>query len=112
MDKLAEFFQEDNRRFSATRLAFLAWIFGVLVGWGIDTTQHNYKMADIPQSVQVLIAVLMTGKVAQKFSEEKPNVDTTKVQIVDGRQRSATNAEDNNVSIGSAKLMTKRETFI
>ena len=97
MNKLAEFFQEDNGSFSATRLAFLAWIFGVLIGWGIDTAQHNYKMADIPPSVQVLIGVLMTGKVAQKFREEQPNTDATKVQIVDERQRSATNPEGNNV---------------
>ena len=49
MNKLAEFFQESNGTFSATRLAFLAWIFGVLIGWGTDTVQHEYKMAEIPQ---------------------------------------------------------------
>jgi hypothetical protein len=97
MSKLAEFFQEDNGSFSATRLAFLAWIFGVLIGWGIDTVHHDYKMADIPQSVQVLIGVLMTGKVAQKFREEQPNTDTTRVQIIGETQRSATNVEGNNV---------------
>ena len=75
MNKLAQFFQEDNGNLSATRLAFLAWIFGVLVGWGIDTAHHDYKMAEIPQSVQLLIGVLMTGKVAQKFREEQPNTE-------------------------------------
>lgn len=67
MNKLAKFFQETNGTFSPKRLAFLVWIFGVLIGWGFDTVHHEYKMAEIPQLGQVLIAVLMTGKVAQNL---------------------------------------------
>ncbi len=68
MNKLSQFFQDDNDRFSATRLAFLSWIFGVLIIWGVGSF-HDKKMQDIPSSIQVLIGVLMTGKVVQKFSE-------------------------------------------
>ena len=102
MNKLAEFFQESNGTFSATRLAFLAWIFGVLIGWRTDTAQHQYKMAEIPQSVQVLIAVLMTGKVAQKFSEE-PNTSTTEVQVIEEKRQLIANTGDNSVAAGQRK---------
>lgn len=102
MNKLAEFFQESNGTFSATRLAFLAWIFGVLIGWGTDTAQHEYKMAEIPQSVQVLIAVLMTGKVAQKFSEES-NTGTTEIQVVEKERQLITSTSDNGVAAGQGK---------
>ncbi len=69
MPKVAQFLQDDNGNFSATRLAFLSWIFGVLVMWGVSS-YNQQKMQEIPQSVQVLIGVLMTGKVVQKFSEQ------------------------------------------
>lgn len=68
-------------------MAFLAWIFGVLIGWEYDTVRHDYKMAEIPQSVQTLIAVLMTGKVVQKFHEE-PSTDA-EVQIKETKQITA-----------------------
>jgi hypothetical protein len=71
MYNLGQFFQDDGtKRFSATRLAFLAWIFGALVIWGADSFQ-NKEMQKVPDSVTTLIGILMTGKVAQKFGEKK-----------------------------------------
>ncbi|HEY9909784.1 MAG TPA: hypothetical protein V6D18_19505 [Thermosynechococcaceae cyanobacterium] len=80
MNKLTEFLQDPNGEFSSTRLAFLAWIFAVLIGWGVDTARHDYKMAQIPESVQVLIGVLMSGKVVQRFGE-KPISDSAELEI-------------------------------
>ncbi|MEX0272311.1 hypothetical protein AB3R30_24660 [Leptolyngbyaceae cyanobacterium UHCC 1019] len=80
MNRFAEFLQDPNGEFSSTRLAFLAWIFAVLVGWGVDTVKHDYKLAEIPESVQVLVGVLMTGKVAQRFGE-KPDSDTAELKV-------------------------------
>jgi hypothetical protein len=70
MNKLGQFFQDDNDRFSATRLAFLAWIFGALIIWGAGSI-NDKKMQRVPDSIQVLIGILMTGKVTQKFREER-----------------------------------------
>jgi len=69
MNRLGEFFQDDKGIFSATRLAFLVWTFAVLIGWGVASARHN-KLEEIPSSVQVIIGVLMTGKVVQKFGEQ------------------------------------------
>lgn len=65
------FLREDNGNFSATRLGFLSWVLGVLLIWG-GASVHDKKLAEVPQSVQILIGVLMAGKVTQKFTEEKP----------------------------------------
>ena len=79
MSKLAQFFQEDNGTFSATRLAFLTWVFGALIMWGVSSFQSpDRKMQEVPQSVQVLIGILMTGKVVQKFREEEPEAAASK----------------------------------
>lgn len=87
MNRLSEFFQEANGTLSATRLAFLAWVFVVLTIWGIDSFRSQ-KMENIPESVQVLIGVLMTGKVAQKFGE-KPKPDTDEVRVVERQTQTA-----------------------
>lgn len=68
MKNIGQFFQENNGQYSATRLAFLAWVFGVLVVWGTGSIQAK-AMQEIPDSVAILVGVLMTGKVAQKVSE-------------------------------------------
>ena len=86
-NKFAEFFQENNGTLSATRLAFLIWAFGVLVVWGIPSIRHE-KLEPIPESVVVVIGMLMTGKVVQKFSES--STSTSEVQtsqpISNGKQ--------------------------
>lgn len=67
--KIMEFLQEDNGSFSATRLAFLLWLIGVLATW-IFISIKNSSLTTIPDSVITLIGILMTGKVVQKFGEK------------------------------------------
>ncbi len=68
--KLQQFLQEDNGRFSATRLAFLFWSIGVLVVW-ITISLYQHTLSDLPQSIYLIIGMLMSGKVIQKFGESK-----------------------------------------
>lgn len=69
MKNIGQFFQEDNNHYSATRLAFLCWVFGALIFWGAGSF-HDKKLQEIPSSVQILIGTLMGGKVVQKFGEK------------------------------------------
>lgn len=68
--KLPEFFEDDAGAFSATRLAFLLWIF-IVAGMWIYACVEARKMVPIESSVVYLVGVLMTGKVVQSFSENK-----------------------------------------
>ena len=73
--KFSEFFEDQDGSLSATRLAFLLWAIGVLVVWakaswvrsGADSC--GCSLADINDNVLWVLAVLMTGKVVQKFKE-------------------------------------------
>lgn len=69
--KILEFLQEDSGGFSASRLAFLLWIAGVLVVWLITSIKSN-SLQEIPDSISTVIGILMTGKVVQKFGEKPP----------------------------------------
>lgn len=75
--KLLEFLQEDNGGFSASRLAFLLWICGALIAW-LVTSITSYSLQEIPDSVVMIIGILMTGKVTQKFGEEPPKKNSEK----------------------------------
>jgi hypothetical protein len=77
--KLYEFLQEDNGNFSSTRLAFLLWTIGVLIVWSITSLHSTTGLAVLPESIVIIIGLLMTGKVVQKF-EEKPNNPMTPIQ--------------------------------
>ncbi len=66
---LLEFFQEDNGGLSATRLAFLLWVAGVLTVW-IISSLTNGKLQPIDSSVTTILGILMAGKVVQKFGEK------------------------------------------
>ena len=72
MNKLTEFLQERDGSFSATRLAFLAWAFGVLAVWIANavTRPASEKLPTIDGSVITILGILMTGKVAQKPFEK------------------------------------------
>ena len=71
--KFYEFFQEDNGTCSATRLAFLLWVIGVLLVWGIKSIQcPGLELADIPKSILTILGILAAGKVIQKNFEENP----------------------------------------
>lgn len=70
--KLSEFFQDQTGALSATRLAFLG-VTGVVLAVAVKTAQASGWKADLhfdPSSLY-LIGVLMVGKVAQSFSENK-----------------------------------------
>lgn len=69
--KILEFLQEDSGGFSASRLAFLLWIAGVLVVWLITSIKSS-SLLEIPDSISTVIGILMTGKVVQKFGEKPP----------------------------------------
>lgn len=72
--KFYEFFQEDNGTCSSTRLAFLLWVIGVLLVWGIKSIQcPGLELADIPKSILTILGILASGKVTQKNFEEKPS---------------------------------------
>ena len=69
--KLLEFLQEDDGSFSATRLAFLLWVVGVLVVWVFESIRLN-ALQSLSGDVTTIIGILMTGKVVQKFGEKNP----------------------------------------
>jgi hypothetical protein len=69
MNRILEFLQENNGGFSATRLALLLWVVGVLVVWIIDSLKSG-TLAPIDSSIATVIGILMTGKVVQKFGEK------------------------------------------
>lgn len=66
---ILQFLQEDNGNFSSTRLAFLLWVIGVLVVW-IFISIKSSTLQSINESVLILLGILMTGKVSQKFAEK------------------------------------------
>ena len=66
--KLSEFFEDQDGSLSATRLAFLLWAIGVLVVWA-KASWGKAELAGINENVLWVLAVLMTGKVVQKFRE-------------------------------------------
>jgi hypothetical protein len=66
--KFAQFFQDGTGAYSATRLGFLLWVFGVLVVWIYDSIRCA-RLVPIDNSVVVIIGILMSGKVVQNFSE-------------------------------------------
>jgi hypothetical protein len=71
MKWFAEFFQEDNGGYSATRLGFLLWVIGSLAIWIVASLSSEPKqLAKVDSSVVTVIGILMTGKVAQKFGEK------------------------------------------
>jgi hypothetical protein len=62
------FLQNDNGGWSATRLAMLLWVVGVLVIWAYRSIQAG-QVQGIPQSVVTIIGILVTGKVVQRIGE-------------------------------------------
>jgi hypothetical protein len=71
MNRILEFFQEDNGGLSATRLAFLYWALGVLIVWIVESLASKpMVIAKIDSNVTTILGILMTGKVVQKFGEK------------------------------------------
>lgn len=102
--KFAEFFQEDNGGFSSTRLIMFLWGVGILVVWIISTTKHDWVIQDIHDSIQVVLGIVMTGKVVQKFGEEKnvpPVQQVAQQQAQQAAQQPTQQAAQQNVQPGT-----------
>jgi len=67
--KLSSFLEDNSGGFSATRLAFLLWVVGVLAVWICSSIENN-NLAKIDNSVVTVIGILMTGKMVQRFGEK------------------------------------------
>jgi hypothetical protein len=64
-----EFLRDGLKGFSATRLAFLLWVVGVLVVWVADSLNQG-TLAAIDPTIVALIGILMGGKTLQRFGEK------------------------------------------
>jgi len=69
---LQGFVKEETGKFSATRLAFVAWSLIVLVMWAIVSYQQG-ELAEINNSIVSILGVFMSGKVVQRFGEKDKN---------------------------------------
>jgi hypothetical protein len=67
---VASFLQEDDGKWSATRLALLLWVVGVLMIWGYSSMRAG-QMQEVPETVVTVIGILTTGKVVQRFGETR-----------------------------------------
>ena len=72
MKRLGEFFTDGNF-YSMTRLMLFLWGGGVLVNWSFVCFKTKV-LAPIPESIVTIIAIFISGKVVQSFSEngQKP----------------------------------------
>ena len=64
-------FLEDKktREFSATRLAFLLWVVGVLAVW-VYASIYQKQLQPVPESGVTILGLLVSGKVVQRFAEQ------------------------------------------
>ena len=67
---LRQFLQDKKtKEFSATRLAFLLWVIGVLAVW-VYASIHAMQLQAVPESVVTILGLLATGKVVQRYAEQ------------------------------------------
>ncbi len=82
MMNLRELFQGPDGESSSTRFAFLLWVIWVLIIWSVASLRllSENKLVEkliegklvlpaIPESVIIILGILMTGKVVQRFVE-------------------------------------------
>jgi hypothetical protein len=81
MNKTTGFLQDDNGNLSSMRLAFLLWVVGVLLIWGIASLKAG-ELKIIPDSVTTIVGVLMGGKVMQKFGEQSSSKSADAAQTL------------------------------
>ncbi|MBB3256230.1 hypothetical protein F4827_001056 [Paraburkholderia bannensis] len=75
--KYRQFLEDGYGQLSATRLAFLVWVLGSFIVTALIAAKTNTFTID--QNVMYLIGILMTGKVAQSFSDnDGPGTGTPK----------------------------------
>lgn len=73
--RLSEFLEDNSGGFSATRLAFLLWVIGLLVMWMMSSAKTG-TLTDIPDTI-TLLGILMGGKAVQRFGERGETATTT-----------------------------------
>jgi hypothetical protein len=78
-NRLLELIEEENGRLSSSRVSYLAVIFGVLGGW-ITLSMKAGQLLDIPLGLGTFVAVVITGKVVQRFGEVHPSTEPPPVQ--------------------------------
>ena len=78
--KILEFLSEDNNHLSSTRLIMYIWCIGIFIIWAISTAKNNWQMQEINDSLQIIIGLVLSGKVIQKFNEQKVNNETVSVE--------------------------------
>lgn len=66
--KFLEFFKDGSGSYSATRLGFVIWVFGVLVVWIYLSITNPCDSQKIDGTVVTILGILMSGKVVQSFS--------------------------------------------
>ena len=66
---MANFLQDNRGNNSSMRLGFILWVVGVLVSW-VSVVVATGKLPAIPESVVGVLALFLTGKVAQTHVEE------------------------------------------
>ena len=71
MKRLNEFFLDgDGINLSMTRLLLFLWSLGVLISWFYISFQTK-TLAPVPESIIIILGIFITGKITQKFAEEK-----------------------------------------
>ncbi|MHA6881538.1 hypothetical protein [Ralstonia pseudosolanacearum] len=66
--RISEFFKDGSGAYSATRLGFVFWVFGVLIVWIYLSITNPCEPQKIDSTVVTLLGILMGGKVVQSFS--------------------------------------------
>lgn len=76
MNILLDFFKDETKQLSSTRLVFIIWALSVLFIWIISCIFNSpITLKEIPTSIQSLIGILMVGKVTQKHLEKDKNCE-------------------------------------
>ena len=76
MKNLLGLLSESNTNVSSTRIIMIVWMLGILVVWSINSLKTGV-MIDIPESLQIVIGILMSAKVVQKPFEKQCEVPKT-----------------------------------
>ena len=69
------FLQGPDGIYSSNRLAFLTWTLGLFLVWAVLSFRTG-TLQPIPESVAMVLGILMTGKVVQVFGERNPSAST------------------------------------
>jgi hypothetical protein len=104
---ILEFVQGPDRKFSATRLVFLAYATVFIVVWAWASFD-GHALADVPDAVGIILLSLMAGKAVQSFGESKDTSDSdtktdsgSKADAADGSKADAADRSKADADDGS-----------